>query len=117
MEDQAPGTRKGSRRAARPARSLDRRTAALGAGTLAAGVAWAALVYAGIRFGQSARDGDDAAWLFLVVATLGAVACLFLAMMLGLQVARALGVAPRSGSTKAPKGGRRAAGKRAAPHA
>lgn len=115
MEDQAPGTRKGSRRAARPSRALSRRTVALGAGAAAAGVAWGALVYAGIRFGQSARGGDGSAWIFMVVAALGAVACLFLALMLGIQVARALGVAPRSSSAGAPKGGRRAAGRRAAP--
>lgn len=110
-----PGTRRGSRRAARPARSWDRRTSALAAGTVAAGVAWGALAYAGIRFGQSARGGDGAAWVFLVVAAVGAVACLFLALMLGVQVARALGIVGRPHVAGAVKGGHRAAGKRSTP--
>lgn len=78
-------------------------------------VAWGYLVYAAIDFGATARqDGDSAAWAFLVLAAIGAVACLFLAMMLIVRLSRALGLThapdpkPRR-DPDAPKGGKRAA--------
>jgi hypothetical protein len=61
------------------------------AGSVVAALAWAGLVWSGIRFGQSARGGDGSAWFFMVVASLGAVACLFLALVLGVRAARMLG--------------------------
>lgn len=78
-------------------------------------VAWGYLVYAAIDFGASARqDGDTAAWGLLVLASVGAVACLFLAMMLVVRLSRALGFThapdPRpKRDPSAPKGGKRAA--------
>lgn len=55
-------------------------------------VAWGYLVLAAIDFGQSARDGNGAAWLLLSLASLGAAACLFLGMILVARTARALGL-------------------------
>lgn len=55
-------------------------------------VAWGFLVWAAIDFGRTARGGDGQAWLFLAIASLGAVACLFLALMLGTLLLRAVGI-------------------------
>ena len=69
-------------------------------------VAWGVLVGAAIEFGKEARSGEPEAWTFLVLAALGATACLFLALLLG---ARAF-VLVRSGSEPPPArpvGGRR----------
>jgi uncharacterized membrane protein YhaH (DUF805 family) len=55
-------------------------------------VAWGYLVYAAIDFGAEARGGDDRAWLFLGLASLGAVACLFVGLMLVARLLRALGI-------------------------
>jgi hypothetical protein len=104
-EHMSEGARKGSRRAAPTRRTPDRRTVLLVVGALAALVAWGALVYAGIRFGQSARGGEGAAWIFMAVAGLGAVACLFLALMLGTKLLN---------DATASKGESRPAGKRVA---
>ena len=41
-------------------------------------VAWGYLVWAAIDFGAEARGGNGDAWKFLALASLGAVACLFL---------------------------------------
>ena len=49
-------------------------------------VAWGVLVFAAIDFGREARSGDSAAWTFLVLAGLGAAACLFLTMSLGARL-------------------------------
>lgn len=107
----AGGKRSGER--PRPRLRPDLLALALGA-TLAA-VAWGYLVLTAIDFGASARhDGRAAAWFFLVVASAGAIGCLFLAFMLIVRILRALGVAstpdprPRR-DPKAPKGGKRAA--------
>jgi uncharacterized BrkB/YihY/UPF0761 family membrane protein len=80
----------------------------LALGITAAMVAWGYLVYIAIDFGTAARDGDHRGWWFLAFATLGAIACLFVAMMLGSRFAarvrgRAAPPAPP------PPGGRRAA--------
>jgi len=81
----------------------------LALGITAAVVAWGYLVYLAIDFGTSARDGEAAGWWLLALATIGAIACLFLAMMLGTRLAARL----RAGSTPPgpprPPGGRRAA--------
>jgi hypothetical protein len=78
-------------------------------------VAWGYLVLAAIDFGATARhDGKTAAWLYLVLASLGAMACLFLGFMLAVRFARAIGLAsapepmPKR-DPAAPKGGKRAA--------
>lgn len=78
-------------------------------------VAWGYLVYAAIDFGSEARhDGNSAAWGFLAVAAVGAVACLFLGFMLVARFSRALGFThapePRpKRDPSVPKGGKRAA--------
>ncbi len=78
-------------------------------------VAWGYLVYAAIDFGSTARhDNDSSAWVYLAVAAVGAVACLFLGFMLLARFTRALGLSsgpepkPKR-DPAAPKGGKRAA--------
>lgn len=81
----------------------------LALGITATFVAWGYLVYLAIDFGTSARDGDAAGWWLLAVATVGAIACLFIAMMLGIRmVARLRTTTPPPGPPRQP-GGRRAA--------
>jgi hypothetical protein len=70
----------------------------LALGVTLAIVAWGYLVYAAIDFGSTARGGDDSAWLFLGLASLGAVACLFVGLLLVARLLRMLGV------IKAPEG-------------
>lgn len=81
-------------------------------------MAWGYLVYAAIDFGGTARSGDARAWWFLVVASVGAVACLFFGLMLIARLTRRLGITeppPRptadrvAGDAPRPIGGRRAA--------
>lgn len=55
-------------------------------------VAWGYLVYAAIDFGAMARDGNPDAWWFLAVASLGAVACLFVGLILAARLLRRLGI-------------------------
>ena len=43
-------------------------------------------------FGGTAREGDQDAWWFLAVASLGAVACLFVGLMLASRILRRLGI-------------------------
>ncbi len=77
-------------------------------------VAWGYLVYAAIDFGSTARhENDSAAWGYLAVASVGAVACLFLGFMLVARFSRALGITSPDLKPKRdpalPKGGKRAA--------
>jgi len=67
-------------------------------------VAWGYLVYAAIDFGATARDGNPDAWWFLAVASLGAVACLFVGLMLIARLLRRLGITgdPRPAPPAAP---------------
>jgi hypothetical protein len=55
-------------------------------------VAWGYLVYAAVEFGAEARGGDDQAWWFLGLSSLGAVACLFVGLMLVARMLRSLGI-------------------------
>lgn len=55
-------------------------------------VAWGYLVYAAIDFGATARGGESTAWWFLALASLGAVACLFVGLMLIARLLRRLGI-------------------------
>lgn len=80
-------------------------------------VAWGYLVYAAVDFGSSARGGDSASWGYLALASAGAVACLFLGLILLARIARALGLlaepTPREPPAPPrdpdlPRGGRRA---------
>ena len=69
-------------------------------------LAWGVLVYAAIDFGSGARTGDSTAWVFLVLATLGAAACLFVTLLLGARMATLL---KEPKAPPRPRGGRRAA--------
>ena len=91
MGERGTGDGGGSRRAARSPRSVDTRALAVAAGAAVALIAWAGLVWTGIRFGQSARGGDGIAWILMAIASLGAVACLFLALVAGVRAARMMG--------------------------
>ncbi|GAA3532130.1 hypothetical protein GCM10022263_20810 [Nocardioides daeguensis] len=106
------GKRAGDRTKARfrPALAL------IAVGVTASIVAWGYLVVAAIDFGATARhDGKTSAWALLVVASLGAMLCLFLTFMLAIRLSHALGFsadhhAPRpKRDPAAPKGGKRAA--------
>jgi hypothetical protein len=63
-----------------------RRMLAHAAGITVTLVAWGFLVGEAIDFGGKARNGESGAWLFLVLATLGATACLLLTLILGNQL-------------------------------
>jgi hypothetical protein len=82
------GTRKGRRGPIRL------RPAVLGyaAAITGAVVAWGFLVFAAINFGVNALNGQTAGWAFLALASLGAVACLFVGLMLLARLGRALGL-------------------------
>jgi hypothetical protein len=78
----------------------------LSLGVTLAIVAWGYLVYAAIDFGTDARSGDTGAWWFLALASLGAVACLFIGLILVARLLATLrGTPPQKSSTP---GGRRA---------
>jgi hypothetical protein len=66
--------------------------AVLALGVTLSVVAWGYLVWAAIDFGAEARGGNDGAWKFLVVASVGAVTCLFVGLMLIARLLRALGI-------------------------
>jgi hypothetical protein len=83
----------GRRRAAPARRELPKvRLAAHLAVALLTGAAWIYLVRAAIDFGGVARDGDGIAWLFVALATLGAIGCLLLAIVLVTRVLVMLGL-------------------------
>lgn len=107
------GKRAGSRRGAKPPRRFQPRLLVLALGITLSIVAWGYLVWAAIDFGSAARGGDGRAWGFLALAALGAVACLFVGLMLLARLARDLGlVAPAEPKQPTPPrapGGRRAA--------
>lgn len=91
----------------RPAPPPRRELGLLTAGAAVTIVAWVVLVTYAIRFGALARSGRSAAWLLLTVATVGAICCLFLALVLGTRVVGLM----RAESGPAPvraAGGRRA---------
>ncbi len=75
-------------------------------------VAWGYLVYAAIDFGTTARGGDSRSWLLLGLASLGAVACLFVGLLLVARLMRMLGV--DKGPDEPPPPPRPIGGKRAA---
>lgn len=74
-------------------------------------IAWGYLVYAAIDFGSSARSGNGAAWLMLILAAIGAATCLFVGLMLLARLGTTLGVTrpPQDDAEPRPVGGRRAA--------
>lgn len=74
-------------------------------------VAWGYLVKAAIDFGVQGRNGTSLAWTYLGLAAAGAVACLFVGLMLVVRLLRTLGItaAPdRTPEQPRPVGGRRA---------
>ncbi|GGO72197.1 hypothetical protein [Nocardioides deserti] len=111
----ATGKRAGSRRGAKRRTGFSPRLALLALGITLLVVAWGYLVYAAIDFGATARGGESAAWAFLALASVGAVACLFVGLMLVARLLRELGITspppPKETEPDRPAapGGRRAA--------
>ena len=79
--------------------------------------AWGYLVKAAIDFGIQARNGTPGAWTYLAFACVGAVACLFIGLMLIARLLRTLGITsdpsappppPTEPEPPRPIGGRRA---------
>ena len=114
MSGTAGGKRAGSRRGPRQQRQLRPRLLLLALGITACVIAWGYLVYAAIDFGSTARSSDPTAWWFLALASLGAVACLFVGLLLVARLLRGLRLtasASESTDDEPPRlvGGRRAA--------
>ncbi len=82
----------GKRAGSRPKRRLRPALFLLALGVTLAVVAWGYLVYAAIDFGADARAGDQQAWWFLGLASVGAIACLFLGLVLIARITRTLGI-------------------------
>lgn len=104
----------GSRRGPRQRTGFQPALFPLALGVTGCIVAWGYLVWAAIDFGKTARGGDAQAWWFLALASLGAVACLFVGLMLVAAITRRLGItkgsAPKEkNDEQRPIGGRRAA--------
>jgi hypothetical protein len=77
-------------------------------GTLVALAAWVYLVRAAIHFGAKARGGEHAAWALMTLAIVGAIACLFIGLMLLSELIR-LFAHRRDNTPPPPSGGKRAA--------
>jgi len=104
--------RAGSRRGPRQQRRFQPALLLLALGVTGCIVAWGYLVYAAIDFGSAARGGDSTAWWFLALASVGAVTCLFVGLLLVAQLTRRLGITrpePKDPEQPRPVGGRRAA--------
>lgn len=86
------GKRAGARRGARQKRRFDPRVLGLALGITLAVIAWGYLVYTAIDFGSDARGGDNRAWGYLALAAVGAVACLFIGLMLVARLSRSIGL-------------------------
>jgi len=93
MSRVAGGKRAGARRAEKT-RSSRLPTLGYSAAITACIVAWGYLVFTAINFGTLAREGDSMAWWMLAVASLGAVACLFVGLLVGARLLRTLGITP-----------------------
>ena len=111
------GKRAGARRGARRRPAFSPALLGLALAITACVVAWGYLVFSAIEFGSAARGGDQQAWWMLGLASLGAVACLFVGLMLLSRVSRRLGITTPPSSRPQPAepevppvpGGRRAA--------
>ena len=78
-------------------------------------VVWGLLVFAAIDFGGKARKGEPGNWWFLALATIGAMACMFLAILLAIRLhAEMRGQGPPSRPRRTTSGGGKHGGKRAA---
>ncbi|MCW2857992.1 MAG: hypothetical protein JWR52_3607 [Marmoricola sp.] len=69
-------------------------------------LAWGLLVWQAIDFGSRGRAGEGLAWVFLVLATVGAAACLFTTMILGNKIFQLLRGDPPGPPTGRPGGHR-----------
>ena len=107
-----PVTSRGKRAAAKQKARFRPTVLLLALGVTVGVVAWGYLVKAAIDFGIQARSGTPDAWLYLGLAGFGAVACLFIGLMLVARIMRVLGITnPSSKEPQPPRsiGGRRAA--------
>lgn len=88
------GKHAGARKAPKQSKSTTFPLSALGyaVALTACVVAWGYLVWVAIDFGTTARAGNTAAWGLLGLATLGAVACLFVGLLLAARLLRVLGL-------------------------
>jgi amino acid permease len=105
---QAPASGAGGASAGRPWAKL----LILALGVTLCVVAWGYLVYAAIDFGATARGGDNQAWWFLATASLGAVVCLFVGLLLVARLMRLVGLTKAEDAEPPPPrpiGGKRAA--------
>lgn len=107
------GKRAGSRRAAPAPRKVNKAALLIGAAITVCLIAWGYLVYAAIDFGTAARGGSgSSAWVFMALACLGAIACLFVGLLLVARLMRVLGITaepPAADAPPRPVGGKRAA--------
>lgn len=118
------GKRAGSRRGGRSPRKLDRAGLLICVGITLCVIAWGYLVYAAIDFGTAARGGSGAStWALMGLAALGAIACLFIGLLLVARLMTALGSSSSASASSAssassadapPPGPRPVGGKRAA---
>ena len=92
MTGTSGGKRAGSRRGPRQQARFQPALLLLALAVTACIVAWGYLVWAAIDFGSTARGGDSTAWWFLALASVGAVACLFVGLMLVAAIMRRLGI-------------------------
>lgn len=100
-----PGARRGARRGARPKRRFRPDVALPLGGALVALVVWGVLVWVAIGAGREARGGESGQWLWLVLAALGAVVCLFGALWLVTLALRRVGLlsSPEPSAPGAPR--------------
>lgn len=96
---QGAGKRSATRKGRRQPFRLRLDVALLATAVTAAVVAWGFLVWFAIDFGTRARGGESGAWWLMAATGVGAVACLFVALMLLARLARALGLASGGPST------------------
>jgi len=104
----------GGRRRAGPAKSPTGPLLSLAAvfgGTAVGALAWFFLVRAAIDFGGEAKNGKGVAWVFMALATIGAIACLVLVLVLVTRGLTMLGVIGRSRTPTGASGHRRASDK------
>lgn len=86
------GRRGGRRAAGRASVAIPRRALGLAVLVVLCILAWGALVFLAISFGSSARSGTTSSWAFLGLAAVGAIACLFLGLLLGARMLQSLGL-------------------------
>src|SRR5689334_24137133 len=108
------GRHAGKRVAERPPRRSRLVVLPLAVGITLCVVAWGYLVKAAIDFGSTARTGKTEAWTYLGLASLGAVACLFIGLMLVARIGRALGWSSSPEKPQEPAGPRPVGGRRRA---